>query len=108
MENGADETVIGGLTGPKGCVIQSFHTTLVERKFRAELVEADASERLAPAKSRKWLAENRILLALQLCEQSGNTLRIRLVDSTTRNQLIYQVLNILPAQSRERSRWNIE
>ena len=77
-------------------------------RFRAKLVEADASERLATAKSRKRLAENRILLALQLCKQSGDTLRIRLVDSTARNQLIYQVLNILPAQGRESSRWNIE
>ncbi len=82
--------------------------TFIHGKHGRQLIEAQSHQREAPAEGRQRLAEDRILLALQLRQQSGDGLAAGLVDAAGGNQLIDQVLDVLSADSGERGRRNVE
>src|SRR5213079_2957783 len=81
-----------------------------ERKLRAQFIQADASEGFASTESCKGLAENRVLalLSLQLRQQRGDRGIVGLVNAAACNQLIDEILNVLPAECRQRACRNVE
>src|SRR5580658_375301 len=64
---------------PQGDVIQLPDRTLVHGKRGGQLIEAKSHQREAAAEGCEWLTEDRILLALQLCEESRDGLIAGLV-----------------------------
>ena len=84
-------------------MVECPHPSLIQGKLATQLIEADARQRLATAKCRQGLAEDRVLLALlilQLREQSRDSRGVGLIDAAACYQLIDQVLDVLSAERR--------
>src|SRR5271169_2158313 len=88
-------------------VLELPDRTLVHGKRGGQMIEAKSHEREAAAEGCERLTEDRILLALQLCEQGANGLIAGLVDAARGNQLVDQALDVLSAKSRECGHRNV-
>ena len=82
------------------------HDSLRERAA-AQLIEAESGKCEAAAEGGQGLAENGILLALQLRQQAGKSGSTRLVDSAGRNQLVDERLDALSAERGQRGHRNV-
>ena len=76
-------------------VLQRLHRALVQRQLCACRPQAQPHQGQAAAKRGQGLAEDRILLPLELGQKSRKRLRVGLIDATAGDQLIDQVLNVL-------------
>src|ERR1700687_4896586 len=89
-------------------VIERPDGTLIHRKRGGQLIEAKSHQREPAAEGRERLAEDGILLALQLCEKGGDGLIAGLVDTARGNELVDNVLDVLSAESRKCGRRNVK
>src|ERR1700682_2974361 len=70
------------LRGAQVDVIERPDGTLIHGKYAGQLIEAKSHQREPAAEGRDRLAEDGILLALQLCEKSSKGLIAGLVDAS--------------------------
>src|SRR6266849_4362302 len=96
------------LGGAQVDVIERLDGTLIHGKYGGQLIETKSHQREPAAEGCERLAEDRILLALQLCEKGGDGLIAGLVDAAGGNQLVDDVLDVLSSERRKRGRRNIE
>src|SRR5258708_39738709 len=71
-------------------VIERPDGTLIHGKNAGQLIEAEPHQRKSAAEGGEWLAKDRILMALQLCEEDGDGLIAGLFDAARCNQLVGQ------------------
>src|SRR5438445_9542841 len=89
-------------------MVQRLDPSFVQRELRAELVQTYSGESFAAAKGRERLTEDGVLLALELCQKRRDRRIVRLIDAAARNQLVNQILDVLPSHGRKRTGRNVE
>src|SRR5215813_6938072 len=89
-------------------MLDALYRAFVQAQLSTCSAQTETHQGQAVAECGERLAENGILLPLELGEQCRDCLRVRLIDPAAGDQLIDQVLNVLPTECRKRPRRNIE